>query len=191
VVSASFATQERPGGPERALLTTVLYRMEHGGQKLANPDLRIAATATQRWLLRVDPRGGGLGGGMPVLHAGWLPHRLLFVARGEPPFKLVFGNPGAAPAAMAPRALLPGAAEDKPLEALPAALGEVTATPLAAQTPTGAVRGYFEQMDRKKLWLWGSLLLAVLVIVAMAWRLTREMPAPGAPREPRPPGEIR
>jgi hypothetical protein len=53
------------------------------------------------------------------------------------------------------------------------------------------VRGYFEQMDRKKLWLWGSLLLAVLVIVAMAWRLTREMPPPGAPREPRPPGEMR
>ena len=191
VVSAGFATQERPGGPERALLTAVLYRMEHGGQKLASPDLRIAATAERRWLLRVDPRGGGLGGGMPVLHAGWLPHRLLFVARGAPPFKLVFGSPNAAPAALPTRTLLPGAADDKPLEALPATLGEVATVPLPVATPAGAVRGYFEQMDRKKLWLWGSLLLAVLVIVAMAWRLTREMPPPGAPRQPRPPGEMR
>jgi len=191
VVSATLAVQERAGGPERALLSAVLYRMEHGGQKLANPDLKLAPTAGPRWLLRVDQRGGGLGAGLPVLHAGWLPHRLLFVARGEPPFRLVFGNPDMASAAMPTRSLLPGAAEDKPIAALPAVLGQVTSAPLPERTSGEAVRGYFEQMDRKKLWLWGSLLLAVLVIVGMAWRLTREMPAPGEPPRPRPPGETR
>jgi len=191
VVQATLAVQERSGVPERRLLSAVFYRMEHGGQKLSNPDLKLAPTTERRWLLRVDPRGGGLGGGMPTLHAGWLPHRLLFVARGEPPFRLIFGNSELAPAAMPVRALLPGIAEDKQIEALPAALGPVTAAPLPEKTSADAVRGYFERMDRKKLWLWGSLLLAVLVIVGMAWRLTREMPAPGEPPRARPPGETR
>lgn len=191
VVSAAFGTQERAGAPERALASAVLYRMEHGGQKLVNPDLQVAATAEKRWILRVDQRGGGLGGGMPELHAGWLPHRLLLVARGEPPFKLVFGNPKAAPAAMPAQSLLPGAAADKPIEALAAKLGGVTTRELPAETPAGTARGYFEQMDRKKFWLWGSMLLAVLVIAGMAWRLMREIPAPGEAPRPRPPGEMR
>jgi hypothetical protein len=191
LVSAAISTQERPNGPERSLASAVLYRMEHGGQKLLNPDLQVAVTAEKRWIVRVDQRGGGLGSGLPVLHAGWLPHRLLFVARGDPPFKLVFGNPKAVPAAMTAQALLPGAAANKPIEALAAKLGQVTTRDVPVETPVGAARGYFEQMDRKKLWLWGSMLLAVLVIVGMAWRLTREMPAPGEPPRPRPPGETR
>jgi hypothetical protein len=128
---------------------------------------------------------------MPVLHAGWLPHRLLFVARGEPPFKLAFGNAKANPAAMPTQSLLPGAAANKPIEALAAKLGEVATQELPAETPVGNARGYFEQMDQKKLWLWGSMLVAVLVIVGMAWRLTREMPAPGEKPRSRPPGEVR
>jgi hypothetical protein len=165
--------------------------MEHGGQKLVNPDLRIAATAERRWLLRVDQRGGGLGGGMPVLHAGWLPHRLLFVARGEPPFRIAFGNAKAAPATMAAHSLLPGATPDKPIEALTARLGEVTTRELPVETPADEARGYFERMDGKKLWLWGSLVAAVLLIVGMALRLTREMPSPGEAPKQRAPGETR
>ena len=37
------------------------------------------------------------------------------------------------------------------------------------------------------MWLWGTLILAVLVIVGMALRLSRQMPAPGEPAKPRPP----
>jgi hypothetical protein len=191
VVSTSLATQDRPGGPERGVASTVLYRMAHGEQKLVNPELQIPATAEKRWVLRVDARGGGLGSGIPVLHAGWVPHRLVFVARGEAPFQMVFGNAEAASSAMPVQSLVPGHATDKPVAALSAKFGLVVTKEILKQTPAVAARDYVEQMDRKKLWLWGSLLLAVLVIVGMAWRLTREMPAPGEPAKPRPPGEVR
>ena len=85
------------------------------------------------------------------------------------------------------QALVPGHATDKPVAALGAKLGAVVTNEIPVQTPVVAARDYLEQMDRKKLWLWGSLLLAVLVIVGMAWRLTREMPAPGEKSEPKPP----
>lgn len=191
VVAASLVAQERPGGPERGVAAAVLYRMAHGEQKLANPDLQIPATAEKHWLLRVDARGGGLGSGMPVLEAGWVPHRLVFVARGAAPFQAVFGNPDAVSGAMPVQALVPGHATDKPVPALNARFGDVLTREFPKQTPVESARGYLEQMDRKRLWLWGSLLLAVLVIVGMAWRLTREMPAPGEAPKSKPPGEVR
>jgi hypothetical protein len=189
VVSASLHAQERPAGPERGIASAVLYRMQHGEQKLVSPELQIATTAEKRWVLRVDSRGGGLGSGMPVMHAGWVPHRLVFVARGEPPFRAVFGNDEAVSGSMPVQALVPGHATDKPVPALAASLGEVRVQEIAKATPGEAARGYFEQMDRKKLWLWGSLMLAVLVIVGMAWRLTRQMPAPGESSKAKPPYE--
>src|SRR6185503_18756184 len=57
VVSAILTTQDRAAGPERHVASAVLYRMQHGGEKLESPDLQIAATAEKRWLLRVDARG--------------------------------------------------------------------------------------------------------------------------------------
>ena len=187
VASASLAVQNRAGVPERTVSAFVLYRMEHRGQKLVNPDLEIAPTAERRWMLRVDARGGGLGAGQPVLHAGWVSHRLVFVARGEPPFRAVFGNADAAPAALPVQTLVPGYAAETPLPALAARLGEVRTRETIKPTGIEAARAYFEQMDRKKMWLWGSLVLAVIVIVGMAWRLTRQMPAPGEAPRPRPP----
>jgi hypothetical protein len=181
VVSASLVAQERPGAPERRIASAVLYRMQHGELKLVNPDLQVAAAGDmagekKRWLLRVDARGGGLGSGMPALQAGWIPHRLVFVARGEAPFQAVFGNPDAVSGAMPVQSLVPGHATDKPVPALGARFGDVATRELPALTPAVVAQNYFEEMDRKKLWLWGSLVAAVLVIVGMAWRLTREMP---------------
>ncbi|TAK41651.1 MAG: DUF3999 domain-containing protein [Betaproteobacteria bacterium] len=187
VAAVALAVQERPGATERAIRTTVLYRMDHRGEKLLNPDLEIAPTASPRWLLRADMRAGGLGSGLPALHAGWLPHKLVFVARGDPPFRLVFGNADAAPAVLPVHSLVPGYAADKPLPALAARLGAVQRRELPHPAPAEVVRTYFEQMDAKKMWLWGSLVLAVLVIVGMAWKLTRQLPGPGESGKQRPP----
>lgn len=176
VVSVSLAVQERPKAPERTLRSAVLYRMDHRGEKLLNPDLEIAPSAASRWLMRADLRGGGLGSGLPTVHAGWLPHRLVFVARGEPPFRLAFAIADAAPAALPVQSLVPGYATDQPLPALAARLGAVQSRELTKPAPADVVRSYFEQMDRKKLWLWGTLVAAVLVIVGMALRLTRQLP---------------
>lgn len=174
VVSASLIEQERPGGAERTMLSAVLYRMQHDAQKLVNPDLQVAPAAASRWLLRVDVRGGGLGSGLPALHAGWMPHRLLFVARGEAPFRLAFGSVTAPPIAMPAHSLVPGSG-DRPVSALGARAGTVQTSNAPEKTPLAWANDYVESLDDKKLWLWGALLAAVLVIVGMAWRLAREI----------------
>ncbi|MGH8673124.1 MAG: DUF3999 domain-containing protein [Burkholderiales bacterium] len=191
VASSVMVAQPRAGGPERPLASFVLYRMEHRGQKLVNPDIEISPTAEPRWVLRVDARGGGLGSGAPVLHAGYVPHRLVFVARGEPPFRAQFGNKEAVPAALAVQTLVPGYAADKEIPALAARLGEVRVREIVKPSGVEAARDYAAQMDEKKVWLWSALVLAVLVIVGMAFKLTRQMPAPGEAPKPPTPGERR
>lgn len=189
VAWTTVLAQPKPGAPERSIASTVLYRMEHKGQKLVSPDLEIAPVSEPRLVFRVDPRGGGIGSGLPVLHAGYVPHRMVFVARGEPPFRAVFGNQEVPPAALAVHTIVPGYAADKPLPALASRLGEVRVREVVKPTGVEAARDYAAQLDEKKLWLWGSLILAVLVIVGMALKLSRQMPAPGEPPRPRPPGE--
>lgn len=189
VAWTTLLAQPKSGGPERSIASTVLYRMEHKGQKLMSPDLEASTAGEQRLVLRVDSRGGGIGSGLPVLQAGYIPHRLVFVARGEPPFRAVFGNKEAAPAALAVHTIVPGYAADKPLPALASRFGEVRVREIVKPTGVDAARDYAAQLDEKKLWLWGSLILAVLVIVGMALKLSRQMPAPGEAPRLRPPGE--
>ena len=191
VASSVLVAQPRIGAPERTITSSVLYRMEHSGQKLVNPDLEIPPTAEPRWVLRVDSRGGGLGSGVPVLHAGYVPHRLVFVARGEAPFRAQFGNKEAAPAALAVHTIVPGYSADKEMPALAARLGAVRTREIVQPTGIEAARSYAGQVDEKKIWLWVALLAAVVVIVGMALKLTRQMPAPGEPPKPRVPGEQR
>lgn len=191
IAGASILLQERTGGPARALTSATLYRLQHQGEMLINPDLEIAPTAARRWVLRVDTRGGGLGSGAPVLVAGYLPHRLVFVARGDGPFRLAFGDAQAQPTAMAIQALVPGYAADKPLPALRAQLGPIATREQPAPGTLEALRAYVARLDARKLWLWGALLLAVLVIVGMGWRLARQLPKNGEPLPPRPPYETR
>ena len=191
IASAVLVAQLRPGAPERVIGSSVLYRMDHRGQKLVNPDLEIAPTAEPRWVLRVDSRGGGLGSGVPVLHAGYVPHRLVFVARGEAPFRAQFGAKDAMPTALAVQTLVPGYSADKEIPALAAKLGAVRTHEIVKPTGIDAARGYAEKVDEKKAWLWAALLAAVLVIVGMAFKLVRQMPAPGERPKPRVPGEQR
>ncbi len=191
VASSVLVAQAKPGAPERTITSSVLYRMEHRGQKLVNPDLEIAPTTEPRWVLRVDSRGGGLGSGVPVLQAGYVPHRLVFVARGAAPFRVQFGSKEATPSALAVQTLVPGYAADRELPALAAKLGEVRTQEIVKPTGIEAARNYAEKVDEKKLWLWVSLLAAVLVIVGMAFKLTRQMPKPGEPPKPPVPGEQR
>lgn len=191
IASSVLVAQAKPGAPERLVTSGVLYRMELRGQKLANPDLDIPPTTEPRLVLRVDSRGGGLGSGMPVLQAGYVPHRLVFVARGEPPFRAEFGNKEAAPTALAVQTIVPGYSPDKEIPALAARLGEIRTHEILKPSGIDAARDYAGKMDEKKIWLWAALIAAVLLIVGMAFKLTRQMPKPGEPPKPPTPGEQR
>jgi hypothetical protein len=108
----------------------------------------------------------GLGDGEPSLRVGWLPHEVVFLARGEAPYTLAFGS-GAARAPVASMRSVPSGAT-----ILRASFAESrTLGGESRLQPVVPEKGF----AMKSAVLWGTLVLGVLLLGWMAYRLTREL----------------
>ena len=165
VVPVELFTRAHGDSPWRSLGRHSVYRLNEDGGERRNPDLPVRPAA--ELMLRADAGGGGFGTGVPTVAIGWVPHNLVFAARGTPPFTLAFGRYRAENAAFTIDGLVPGyGSEDKALLPIAAAtLGE----PAAA----GGPQRLAAPVDARRWMLWGSLLTAVAVLGAMAWKLSR------------------
>ncbi len=166
--------------PWRSVARGVAYRLRQAGGEVASPDIQVGASSERWWMIRVDQRGGGLGGGLPTLNAGWVPHQLVFAARGTSPFTLAYGNRGAQAGALPIESLIPGYREDAGASVRAAKTGtqpivNVQATSAQPQKELGGEARLQEQIDWKRWSLWGVLGLGVLVLGVMAWRLVKQL----------------
>jgi hypothetical protein len=82
------------------------YRLKSDGEELRNGPVSLALNTDRHWLLRTNPKSGGLGRVAPHLVVEWVPHEVVFVARGAGPFYLAYGNATATSAAVS-LALMP------------------------------------------------------------------------------------
>jgi len=148
------------------------YRLHRDTGVLESAPLEIAATMDELWLIRVRQPGGGLGNNLPQLEIGWQPHRLVFAARGEPPFRLAYGSARNGLDSLRDDGLALGLAtwERQGIKPLPAQAG-------ASQESGGrlALQPGISAATWKKFLLWSALLMGVLLLARMAWRLAREM----------------
>lgn len=178
VAAVEILSRTRPTDPWRRVVASTVYRLGTAGQEVVNPDLAIATSSDRYWLLRVDPRGGGLGTGSVQLAAGWLPQRLIFAARGSPPFQLAYGSATAKPAVFPVATLVPGyrGGDNDTLGALP--IGRASSGSEHVLAGERAIRTPADWQGRG---LWGSLLLAVALLGWMALRLGRQLGRRDAP----------
>jgi hypothetical protein len=184
VVQIELLARDKSEAPWRPVTRGVVYRLRRDGNEITSPDLSTGAASERYWLLRVDQRGGGIGSGMPKLEAGWVPHSLVFAARGEPPFQLAYGNREAKPAAYAIETLIPGYRDSGGAKIRAAKTGAQQAmspsgTQVSQQRELGGEARLKEAIDWKRWSLWGALVLGVLVLGFMAWRLMRQMDSGG------------
>lgn len=164
--------------PWRSRAWTTVYRLQRDGAAVTSPDVGVPQVTDRQWLVRVDARGGGLGAGALGLELGWVPHELVFAARGAGPFALAFGGARVRAEALAVATVVPGYEKDKAVPAQAAGIGEVVAAPprpAFLADPAGWVREAMAS-GRGKTWiLWLVLGLGVLVVAWMALRLLREV----------------
>jgi hypothetical protein len=171
LVPAQVLARNADDQPWQAVASGVLYRLTHAGREVVNADLGLGRSGWEQWLLRVDPRGGGMGSGLPQVEVGWVPQQLVFVARGQGAFVLAYGNARAKPADLAIQTLVPGWRSDAELTAAAATAGP-------QQTLAGP-RALRAAPDYRTWALWASLVLGVLLMAWMAWVLAREMKGSG------------
>jgi len=92
LVNATFYSRTDAGSPWIPRQSSLLYRLRIKGMEVTGPDIILPPGTDRYWLMRVEHRGGGLGKGIPQLRFGWVPEKLVFVARGNPPFMLAYGS---------------------------------------------------------------------------------------------------
>jgi hypothetical protein len=194
VVQVELLSRARGDAPWRPVTRAAAYRLRRDGNEISSPDIAIGENADRHWLLRVDQKGGGLGEGEPKLLLGWLPHEIVWVARGNPPFILAYGSRDAKPSAYAIEALVPGYRRDADLGAKVASVGEISPASLKsvevdAPAVLGGPQTLEERIDVKRWTLWASLVAGVAFLGWMAWRLLKQMDGaakPGGPDHPAP-----
>ena len=163
-VGVDLLSRPDPKVPWRPVAHAGLYRLKSAGAELRNGPINIAQDSDRYWLARFDPRGSGLGTGMPRLSVGWVAQNVVFLARGSGPFMLAYGSVVAQPA-------------DSPLESIPKGVMITT----AATGPPMELGGRTRLAPAPPSWPWRKgVLWAVLIIGAgllawMALRLSKEM----------------
>lgn len=195
VAVVEILTRSRSSDSWRFVTTATIYRLMQDGTEVTSAPVPVPLTADGQWLVRVDQRGGGIGLGALSASIGWVPHRLVFVARGGTPFQLAFGSARAEPSSYRIDTLIPGYRSDQALEPGKAQAQGPAMQPVASATVQGTVRTISGDAARApstptRLWaLWASIIGGVLVLGLMAWKLSRQLaastprttdPAPGS-----------
>jgi len=164
VVDVELLSRERPQDAWHAVRRSGFYRLKSHGEELRNGPVAVTPTTDRYWLVRTDPRQGGLGAAAPHLAVEWTPHEVVFVARGAGPFYLAYGS-SVAQSAAASLTMLP-----KNLAIVPASLssselsgGESLLQPLAAPFPW------------KTPLLWAVLIAGAGLLAWMAYRLSKDV----------------
>jgi hypothetical protein len=154
---------------------TLGYRLEAADGIIESPPDAIPLTRDVLW--QVAPEQATGWAAAPVLHLGWVPDQVVFVARGAPPFTLAVGREQAEPRWLPIRSVVPrkgpGAVLPAPARVLPGSL------PLAP-----APRALAPWQAGRHWLLWAVLASGVAVLALMArgvWRGLKEDAATAKP----------
>lgn len=173
VVQAQILSRDQPAHAWREVTRRGFYRLTSANAEIASGWVPIGMNTDRYWLVRIDRTGAGMGSGAPKLTLGWMPHELIFLARGAGPFKLAYGSAVATSGGVALDALLPGLTiggdATYRVKVIAATLGpQMSLGGEARRSPAPP------PIPWKLIALWSSLALGVVVLAFMALRLSRE-----------------
>jgi Protein of unknown function (DUF3999) len=170
VVPAELYTRASAESPWSLRASLIAYRLRGTDQELKPAPTAIQRTTARYWMLKVDPRSGGVGSDVPHLRAGVPAQEVVFAARGAGPFTIAFGSATATPAALPVATLVPDYAS---ASAPPIAV----ATAVAEAHKLGGAPRASAPIDVRRLALWAVLIFGVGLMAWMAWRLSAQLKA--------------
>lgn len=172
LIQASFFSRATEKDPWKQGPTVLLYRLRIRGETLTSPDVVLPVSSDRYRLLRIDQSGGGIGKGLPQVKLGWLPARILFLARGGGPFQLAFGSGRPGTCARGDSTLFRQFSDQHKERYIAGTALAGTPAPLAGKA---ALRKPFLPYDTKTVVLWSLLLLGVATLAWMALHLHRQL----------------
>jgi hypothetical protein len=175
LLQVSLSSRVSADGEWQTRARGLAYDLQVEGEHLRSAPFEVGTAVRARyWRLVVAHAEESVGNSAPQLEIGWFPDRLLFVARGEGPFLLAYGNASIEPPPMGAEGLLRGAALDEETIKIaiaqagePKVLGGDARLRLPKPPPP--------PLPWKQWALWAVLVLAVVVLGWLALRLFRQL----------------
>jgi len=161
---------QRQHGAWQTIRSTVAYRLQSAQGDITSPDIELNAESVDRLRLAVDASGGGIGSTAPTLQVGFVPHILVFLARGQGPYTLAWGSKTIIDGSLPAATLLPNYSNDNLLNASQATLQAIAAMPEASLPVSEKA-----QEKTSKGLLWAVLVAGLLVLIGMVFTLLKQM----------------
>ncbi len=149
----------------------VFYNLNIDGTFISNDPLTISMVKHRYWRIKTAPGTGGPGGGSPALKIGWVPHRLIFLARGKAPFTVAYGSTVVEKNDASVENVLRTIEEKNET----AVTGKAVIERRVVLGGEKALKKPYIAISWKTLMLWAILVAAVFLLGFMALRLYREM----------------
>lgn len=164
-------SRNRVGDPWVSRGEKTVFALESGGRIVQDNEVALRGISSdEQWLLRLQ--GGANGTAEPVLELGWVPHELVFIARGSAPFTLGYGQARVSAAGnYGIEELIRRSKRDdaERVQILSAKLG----APTALRGDLVRTRPWYSPWQQ---WLlWTVLVLGVAVLALLAVRLSRQI----------------
>lgn len=176
VAPVQLQARAKAADPWQPVASATFYRMQRDGAEIESPALGVAPVQRRYWRVLLDARAGTLGQTLPQLEVEWHPRSIIFVARGEGPYRVAWGNAEAKPEDLNQAQIIPGYKSFSEYS-LPEARAEavVAQTVVEPSAPEKALREVTRNITAKQVALWLILLGGVAVLGYMAWQLSRQM----------------
>lgn len=174
VARVTVWSRNRSGDPWVLHGQKTIFAILAGERELKDNEIPLRAISSDHyWRLRFDGQANGLGG-TPSLELGWIPHELVFVARGSAPFTLAFGSQRVTPVGNygIDELLHRSSAATERLEVRSAVLGT------ADTAPGDRIRAHGWPVEWRQWLLWGVLLAGVGGLAWLAVRIGRQLGPP-------------
>lgn len=180
ITTVKISVRNKVSEPWRTVTSASVYRMAESnasGQniEITNPDISIYPTVARYWQLEFNNATGGIGASNPTIALGWPTQVIVWNARGNQPFSLQIDETESGQQVIANHLnienLIPDFKPEK-LEQLPFAQIKLQKSEVSATAKT-AENTWSTPEDHKCWWLWGGLVLGVLVLAGMALSLLK------------------
>jgi Protein of unknown function (DUF3999) len=171
IVDVELSSRRSSKGPWHYVIRAAFYRLKTPDAESQNASLEIAVNADRYWRARISRNP--IPPQTPLhLHVEWVPNELTFLAQGQGPFLLAYGN-ATAVNAEADFSHIPSSTQIAPaIAGSPQLLGgpdRLRAKPAAFPWMRGV--------------LWSVLVLAVMILAWMAYRISRDSTPSAEPHE--------
>jgi len=159
--------------PWRRVSNTVLYRLASQGGESLSPDIDLGGEMISEMQLKLDTRAGGVGDKPLQVKIAVKPQQLVFLARGNGPFALVWGLAGANASALPLSTLVPAYRYQNGLPGNQASLATDEQNPIPVRAGNNADNEPIDPALMHKWILWGVLVAGAVLLLLMAMKLMR------------------